>query len=229
MTHRPKLLVVINSAILRVLLFGERKCPLIIFWSSIFYEQSILFQMISLQKAKCGAILRKNPTKRSKPSDVDKDKEQGEKSRRSTRKDKKNNPKQKACFREARKLRSYCGQLSKCCTVNKLQVLNVFVFWIGEGREALLDANFYTSVNPFTHFQKQAVTSQRKCSGAPFHPEPQFEKRESAHLSRRVPQESSVVIEKIPKIGSDFPLSTKRNEGNVPLCLSWILEEAGRG
>ncbi|KAL3985419.1 hypothetical protein ACH3XW_38565 [Acanthocheilonema viteae] len=71
------------------------------------------------KKAKCDAILQRNPFRRSKLGSTKKDKNK-RKNRRSIHKNKKNNTQQKLCFREARKLKTYCAQLSKCCTISKL-------------------------------------------------------------------------------------------------------------
>ncbi|VDO20270.1 Uncharacterized protein BM_BM9969 [Brugia malayi] len=80
------------------------------------------------KKVKCNAILKKNLDKRKKL--VTNEKERGKnngKSRRSIHKGKKISAQQKLCFREARKLRSYCGQLSKCCTISKLCKANTLI------------------------------------------------------------------------------------------------------
>ncbi|VDN07319.1 unnamed protein product [Thelazia callipaeda] len=69
------------------------------------------------KKAKCNSILRKNPYNKSAS-----EKDQSKKNHRAVQKDKKGNAQQKTCFREARKLRTYCGQLSKCCTISKMYV-----------------------------------------------------------------------------------------------------------
>uniref|UniRef100_A0A915PJG3 Uncharacterized protein n=1 Tax=Setaria digitata TaxID=48799 RepID=A0A915PJG3_9BILA len=75
------------------------------------------------KRAKCSAILQKNAIKQGKVGMNEKGRGY-RKNRRSVHKDKKSNAQQKLCFREARKLKSYCGQLSKCCTINKLCKVN---------------------------------------------------------------------------------------------------------
>ncbi|VDM07216.1 unnamed protein product [Wuchereria bancrofti] len=79
------------------------------------------------KKAKCNAIL-KNSDKRKKLVTNEKEREKNNgKRRRSIHKGKKISTQQKLCFREARKLRSYCGQLSKCCTISKLCKANTLI------------------------------------------------------------------------------------------------------
>ncbi|CAG9532947.1 unnamed protein product [Cercopithifilaria johnstoni] len=70
------------------------------------------------KKARCDVILKRNPYRKNKVGTNEKDKNK-RKNRRSIHKNKKYNT-QKMCFREARKLKTYCGQLSKCCTISKL-------------------------------------------------------------------------------------------------------------
>uniref|UniRef100_A0A1I7VG25 Uncharacterized protein n=1 Tax=Loa loa TaxID=7209 RepID=A0A1I7VG25_LOALO len=78
------------------------------------------------KKAKCDAILQKNPDKINKLVTNEKNKNK-RKSRRPIHKGKKDDAQQKLCFREARKLKSYCGQLSKCCTISKLCKINTII------------------------------------------------------------------------------------------------------
>uniref|UniRef100_A0A158Q8D3 Proteasome endopeptidase complex n=1 Tax=Elaeophora elaphi TaxID=1147741 RepID=A0A158Q8D3_9BILA len=79
----------------------------------------------NLQKAKCNAILRRNPYGTNKPTANEKNKMK--KNRRSVHKNKRGSTQQKLCFREARKLKTYCGQLAKCCTISKLCKVNALI------------------------------------------------------------------------------------------------------